>query len=150
MSSGYSAYICIYIYMQVMCFYFVFTVFATVGFGDITAVNTSERVRAMREGGCLREGPGEPTSPSGRGPSARAAVARKRERARARGVPTERERDAAAARKHRPSPVQSPQAPVQALPRHQYRHSSTQAHGNGAQAINHMHPSRHSGNACVS
>jgi hypothetical protein len=28
-----------------MCFYFVFTVFGTVGFGDIVAVNTSERVR---------------------------------------------------------------------------------------------------------
>jgi hypothetical protein len=30
--------------LQVMCFYFVFTVFVTVGFGDITAGNTSERV----------------------------------------------------------------------------------------------------------
>ena len=30
-----------------MCFYFVFTVFATVGFGDIYAVNTSERVCAV-------------------------------------------------------------------------------------------------------
>ncbi len=27
-----------------MCFYFVFTVFVTVGFGDIAASNTSERV----------------------------------------------------------------------------------------------------------
>ena len=27
-----------------MCFYFVFTVFSTVGFGDIFAVNTTERV----------------------------------------------------------------------------------------------------------
>jgi hypothetical protein len=27
-----------------MCFYFVFTVFVTVGFGDIRAENTSERV----------------------------------------------------------------------------------------------------------
>ena len=31
--------------LQVMCFYFVFTVFSTVGFGDIFAVNTTERVR---------------------------------------------------------------------------------------------------------
>jgi hypothetical protein len=30
--------------LQVLCFYFVFTVFVTVGFGDITAGNTSERV----------------------------------------------------------------------------------------------------------
>jgi hypothetical protein len=29
---------------QVLCFYFVFTVFVTVGFGDITAGNSSERV----------------------------------------------------------------------------------------------------------
>jgi hypothetical protein len=29
---------------QVMCFYFVFTVFSTVGFGDVFAVNTTERV----------------------------------------------------------------------------------------------------------
>ena len=29
---------------QIMCFYFVFTVFSTVGFGDIFAVNTPERV----------------------------------------------------------------------------------------------------------
>ena len=31
-------------WLQVVCFYFVFTVFATVGFGDVTAVNTTERV----------------------------------------------------------------------------------------------------------
>ncbi len=35
---------------QVMCFYFVFTVFSTVGFGDIFAVNTPERVRASNLG----------------------------------------------------------------------------------------------------
>ena len=34
-----------FFWLQVMCFYFVFTVFATVGFGDIYAVNTAERVR---------------------------------------------------------------------------------------------------------
>jgi hypothetical protein len=34
----------IYTLLQVLCFYFIFTVFVTVGFGDITAVNTSERV----------------------------------------------------------------------------------------------------------
>ncbi len=31
--------------LQVLCFYFVFTVFVTVGFGDITAGNSSERVK---------------------------------------------------------------------------------------------------------
>ena len=31
--------------LQILCFYFVFTVFSTVGFGDIFAVNTAERVR---------------------------------------------------------------------------------------------------------
>ena len=29
---------------QLLCFYFVFTVSATVGFGDISTVNTAERV----------------------------------------------------------------------------------------------------------
>ena len=33
-----------FVFSQVMCFYFVFTVFSTVGFGDIFATNTSERV----------------------------------------------------------------------------------------------------------
>jgi hypothetical protein len=32
-----------------MCFYFVFTVFSTVGFGDIFAVNTPERVIAAEK-----------------------------------------------------------------------------------------------------
>ncbi len=34
--------------LQVMCFYFVFTIFSTVGFGDIFATNTSERVRFIK------------------------------------------------------------------------------------------------------
>ena len=34
------------LWLQVMCFYFVFTVFSTVGFGDIYAVNTAERVKS--------------------------------------------------------------------------------------------------------
>jgi hypothetical protein len=32
---------------QVLCFYFIFTVSATVGFGDIVAMNTTERVRRI-------------------------------------------------------------------------------------------------------
>jgi hypothetical protein len=32
-----------------MCFCFVFTVFSTVGFGDIYASNTSERVRLLAD-----------------------------------------------------------------------------------------------------
>ena len=35
-----------FLWLQVMCFYFVFTVFSTVGFGDIYAVNTAERVKS--------------------------------------------------------------------------------------------------------
>ncbi len=33
--------------LQVLCFYFIFTVFGTIGFGDIFAVNTTERVLSL-------------------------------------------------------------------------------------------------------
>jgi hypothetical protein len=51
---------------QVFCFYFVFTVSATVGFGDVSAVNTSERV-------CLPHSPAHPPLPLSRLPELESA-----------------------------------------------------------------------------
>ena len=44
---------------QALCFYFVFTVFSTVGFGDIVADNTSERViesPSLPSSNCMKTG----------------------------------------------------------------------------------------------